>query len=100
MRKPTAESKADRFRRVAEARVNKIIDMIRLLGNCSQTNIYEYTDEQISYIFSTLREKLDAAENRFHMPAVQKEKRFSLNDCIDTYPGPKSSDFDDTSVNG
>lgn len=27
------ESKIDRFRRVAEARVNKIIKMIRLLGN-------------------------------------------------------------------
>lgn len=29
------ESKPDRFRRVAEARVNKIIKMVRLLGNCS-----------------------------------------------------------------
>ena len=38
------ESKIDRFRRVAEARVNKIIKMIRLLGNCSGTGVYEYTD--------------------------------------------------------
>lgn len=35
------ESKTDRFRRVAEARVNKIIKMIRLLGNCSGTGVYE-----------------------------------------------------------
>ena len=35
------ESKIDRFRRVAEARVNKIIKMIRLLGNCSETGVYE-----------------------------------------------------------
>lgn len=34
------ESKADRFRRVAEARVNKIIKVIRLLGNCSGTSVY------------------------------------------------------------
>ena len=33
------ESKIDRFRRVAEARVNKIIKMIRLLGNCSGTGV-------------------------------------------------------------
>lgn len=33
------ESKTDRFRRVAEARVNKIIKMIRLLGNCSGTGV-------------------------------------------------------------
>ena len=46
------ESKTDRFRRVAEARVNKIIKMIRLLGNCSGTGVYEYTDTQVAYIFS------------------------------------------------
>ena len=38
------ESKIDRFRRVAEARANKIIKMIRLLGNCSETGVYAYTD--------------------------------------------------------
>ena len=34
------ESKEERFRRLAEARVNKIIPMIRLLGNLSNTGIY------------------------------------------------------------
>lgn len=48
------ESKTDRFRRVAEARVNKIIKMIRLLGNCSGTGVYEYTDEQVAYILSLI----------------------------------------------
>ena len=45
------ESKIDRFRRVAEARVNKIIKMIRLLGNCSGTGVYEYTDTQKTSFF-------------------------------------------------
>ena len=52
------ESKIDRFRRVAEARVNKIIKMIRLLGNCSETGVYEYTDAQVEYIFSALQSEL------------------------------------------
>ena len=43
------EPKADRFRRVAEARANKIIKMTRLLGNCSGTGVYEYTDAQVAY---------------------------------------------------
>lgn len=38
--KPVEETKADRFRRLAEARVNKIIKMIRLLGNCSGKGVY------------------------------------------------------------
>ena len=39
------ESKENRFRRLAEARVNKIIAMIRLLGNLSSRSIYAYTLE-------------------------------------------------------
>lgn len=37
------ESRPDRFRRVAEARVNKIIKMVRLLGNCSNLAVYAFT---------------------------------------------------------
>lgn len=73
------ESKIDRFRRVAEARVNKIIKMIRLLGNCSGTGVYEYTDTQVAYIFSALQSELDKAKRRFRKPLLGKH-RFSLTD--------------------
>ena len=53
-----AESKHDKFIRVAEARTNKIIDMIRLLSNCSNTATYEYTDEDVKKIFSALESEL------------------------------------------
>ena len=74
------ESKIDRFRRVAEARVNKIIKMIRLLGNCSGTGVYEYTDTQVAYIFSALQSELDKAKRRFRKPSLGKH-RFSLTDA-------------------
>ena len=73
------ESKIDRFRRVAEARVNKIIKMIRLLGNCSGTGVYEYTDTQVAYIFPALQSELDKAKRRFRKPLLGKH-RFSLTD--------------------
>lgn len=73
------ESKIDRFRRVAEARVNKIIKMIRLLGNCSETGVYAYTDAQVEYIFSALQSELDKAKRRFRKPLLGKH-RFSLTD--------------------
>lgn len=41
------ESKREKFVRLAEARTNKIIDMIRLLGNCSNKSNYDYTDADI-----------------------------------------------------
>lgn len=41
------ESKRERFVRLAEARTNKIIDMLKLLGNCSNSNVYEYTKADV-----------------------------------------------------
>lgn len=71
------ESKPDRFRRVAEARVNKIIKMVRLLGNCSNPTVYAFTQEQVQQIFTTLKDELDRAQKR----CVQSyKKRFSLSD--------------------
>ena len=43
----TNETKRERFVRLAEARTNKILDMIKLLGNCSSRSNYEYTDEDV-----------------------------------------------------
>ena len=47
MKKQAEESKHDKFVRLAEARTNKIIDMIRLLGNCANKSNYDYTDADI-----------------------------------------------------
>ena len=55
------ESKSDRFCRVAEARVNKLIKMLRLLGHCSGLNVYSYDDDQVEQIFSALQIELDTA---------------------------------------
>lgn len=46
-----SESKHDKFIRIAEARTNKIIDMIRLLSNCSNKATYQYDDADIKKFF-------------------------------------------------
>lgn len=74
------ESKSDRFSRVAEARVNKIIKMVRLLGNCSGI-AYEYSPAQVQQIFGSLQTELDRAKKRFTKPG---KKKFSLSDKADT----------------
>lgn len=71
------ESKSDRFRRVAEARVNKIIKMMRLLGNCSNPAVYSFTGEQVQQIFTTLRDELDKAQKRY---TQSYKERFSLSE--------------------
>ena len=72
------ESKRDRFIRLAEARTNKIIDMMRLLGNCSSTSNYEYTDEDVKKIFAALERELKITKAKFTEQDDHKEERFTL----------------------
>ncbi len=72
------ESKEERFCRVAEARVEKIIKMIRLLGNCSMQNVYTYNSSQAEKIFITLQKELNKAKARYTNPSKSVRKRFSL----------------------
>jgi ABC-type Fe3+-hydroxamate transport system substrate-binding protein len=74
---PNNESKHDKFVRIAEARTNKIVDMIRLLGNCSNKKAYEFNKEEVSKIFNHLEKELKMAKGRFD-EVQEKEKKFRL----------------------
>ena len=71
------ETKRERFVRLAENRTNKIIDMIRLLGNLANKNNYEYTDEDVQKIFLAVEKELKAAKSKYYSSAVE-EKTFKL----------------------
>ena len=74
----TNETKRERFVRLAEARTNKIIDMIRLLGNCSSKSNYEYTDEDVRKIFSAIEHEMKNARAKFNGTDTPKDDRFTL----------------------
>ena len=73
------ETKRDRFVRLAEVRTNKIIDMIQLLGNCSNQSQYEYTQKDVSKIFGAIQAELDAAKKRFNKVESTKGTKFKLD---------------------
>ena len=70
-------AKRENFKRIAENRVNKIIDLISKLSNLNNTSFYEYEDEQINYIFSTIQDELDRQKENFKKNSKNK-KRFEL----------------------
>lgn len=72
-----SETKRQRFVRLAEARTNKILEMMRLLGNCSSKSNYDYTEEDIKKIFNALEKELKNTKNRF-LGVEAKEERFTL----------------------
>ncbi len=73
------ETKRDKFVRIAEARTNKIISMIQLLGNCSNQSLYEYSQKDVNKIFNTIQEELDEAKKRYNKLDSQKGSRFTLD---------------------
>lgn len=78
--KPPKESKDEKFHRLAEARVNKILHLFRLLGNLSWTANYAYSREQVEQIFTTLQLELVKTKLRFLRSQEQIKKRFSLSE--------------------
>lgn len=71
------ETKHEKFVRVAESRTNKIIDMIRLLSNCSSTATYEYTDADVKKIFTAIEQELRICKSNYQETS-NKESKFRL----------------------
>ena len=72
------ETKRERFVRLAEARTNKIIDMIKLLGNCSSLSTYEYTQQDVDKIFSAIEYELREAKKKFAKTDANRKTKFTL----------------------
>ena len=73
------ETKRDKFVRLAEARTNKILDTLVLLGNCSNTSAYEYTQKDVDKIFKAIQSQLDETKKRFSKQGTTQNSRFTLD---------------------
>lgn len=69
-------SKRDKFKELAEKRVNNALKNIQLIGNLSNANNYDYNEEDVTKIFKTLKEELQTAEARFKIS--NKKSKFKL----------------------
>lgn len=68
------ETKEEKFKRLAEARTLRILNDLRLLGNCANTGVYSYTEQDVNKIFSTLDKELKRVKALFDKP----KNEFSL----------------------
>ena len=57
--------KRKKFVELAEARVNRTIKNIRLIGNLSNRGSYEYSEKDVREIFKALQKELETARSRF-----------------------------------
>lgn len=73
------ETKREKFVRLAEARTNKIIDMLQLLENCSNSSAYDYSQEDVDKIFSAIESEVKEARKKFSKIESKKSTRFTLD---------------------
>ena len=69
------ETKRERFEKIAVARTNRIIEQLRLLGNCSNKNNYSFTEEDIRKIFNAIEQEVRNTKAKF---IIRKKEKFEL----------------------
>ena len=75
--KKVKESKSELFIRLATKRVSSVLKSLRILGNCSNRNNYEYSTEQIDSMYTKISESLDSMYAKF-TPSKQEQESFKF----------------------
>ena len=57
--------KRQRFEKVAGSRVQKVLDTLQLLKNCSNRNNYEYSEADVELMFSEIAKGLKDARSAY-----------------------------------
>ena len=81
----TEKARRERFERVAERRVNKVLDYLRLLGNTSNRTLYLYGYNDIDRIFNSIEERLLQIKGKFKKSKFEDKFRL-LRQMQKTHP--------------
>jgi len=71
------ESREERFKRIAQKRVNIALEKIRLIGNLACPN-YIYTPDQTEKIITALRTSIADVESKFKSTSQKNKTNFEL----------------------
>lgn len=71
------ESKEQKFKRLADKRVNAALEKIRLIGNLASSH-YEFTPQQVKKISDSLHGAVNEVEKLFQKRLDLKLNRFEL----------------------
>lgn len=71
----TASPRRERFLRLASARTEAVMGKLDILGNCSNKQAYEYTEEDVERIFKAIQKRMRETRARF---SGQKKREFRL----------------------
>ena len=65
MARNRTEERREAFKRLAEQRTNAVLERLRILGNCANRQLYDYTDDEVRKVFNAVRKELRSTEAKF-----------------------------------
>lgn len=71
----SVEIRRQRFKRVASNRVQRILDTLNLLQNCSKKNNYEYDEKDVEMMFSEISKAVKEAKSAFQNEMSKGNRR-------------------------
>lgn len=71
-------SKREKFVQLAQARVNRAIKDLQLIGNLSNRSAYEFSEENVRKMFSAIQKASDVAKARFSRDGETSSGEFRL----------------------
>jgi hypothetical protein len=68
------ETKRDRFVRLASRRTNSVLNQLKILGNCSNKYVYDYTEEDVRKIFAEIDKRVRETKAKFRASLTKEFK--------------------------
>lgn len=59
------ETKEERFKRIAEKRVQRVLDSLRSLSQCANKRMYSWNEEQLKEIWDAIERSLKSCREKF-----------------------------------
>ena len=69
------ETKEDRFKRIAEKRVQRVLDSLRSLSQCSNKRMYNWNEGQLKKMWNAIEKALKSCREKFEQ-SEPEEFRF------------------------
>jgi hypothetical protein len=65
MMKSGSDAKRDRFKHLATLRTNAVLHRLKVLGNCSNRQLYDYDEKEVDKIFAEIDKKVKEVKSKF-----------------------------------
>lgn len=62
---PRRETRAEAFKRLASQRTNAVLEKLRVLGNCANRHLYEYSEEDVRKMFKAIEDEVKRTKSKF-----------------------------------